>query len=89
MLGSYPPPLQAVQVWPVPATSVLPAEHDEQKRLLVAVGAVEGYWPAVHTVKGVQTRLLVLVGAVVWYCVELQTVSGVQPRLLVAVGAVV
>ncbi len=72
----------------MPATSVVPAEHEEQKRLLVAVGAVEGYWPAVHTVKGVQTRLLVVVGAVLWYCVELQVVSRVQMRLLVVVGAV-
>ncbi len=55
--------------------------------MLVAVGCVEVYWPAVHTVVVAQLRSEVYVLGTDWYWADVHWVSGVQVVLAVAVQA--
>jgi hypothetical protein len=45
-------------------TSLEPAGHEEHTRLLVIVGAVEVYWPAVQLAMALQLRSVVYVFSV-------------------------
>ena len=61
------------------------AVHEEQSRLVVAVGAVETYSPATQVASVSQTRSLEAVGATVSYSVPVQVVTAVQLSAFVTV----